>query len=171
MKEVFLIMNNPCDYESSPRAIGFKESEEEANSVVQYLTERYHRLRNMSKEFDDMFALYNKENPFDVGILPERKTRKPWPSGLGKNQITEEMRKEKEEIQEFNASIDKEYSYRYSIWQSKRTEILKPLIEAKPKEFQEQVELRSGEYFFKNVPWLKKEQPYFVEKLNEFIIK
>lgn len=164
-------MDNPCDYESSPTAFGFKKTEEEANGAVKYLTERYHRLLKMSEEFNDIFVLYSKENPFDGGLLPEKKIRTPWPSGLGKHQITEEMRKEKQEIQEFNAAIEKERFRRYSIWESKRTEALKPIIEAKSKEFQEQVELRSGCYFFKNIPWLKKEQPYFVERLNEFILK
>ena len=171
MKEVFLIMNNPCDYESQPSAIGFKETEEEAQVAVQALTERHNRLCEMREEFDNIFVLYNKENPFDAGILSEKKIRTPWPPGLGKNQITQEMREEKEKIKEFNKAIDEERLRRYGVWESKRTETLRPIIESKPKEFQNEIEFGIRGYYFTSVPWLHKEQPYFFEKLHELIIK
>lgn len=169
MKEVFLIMDNPCDYESQPRSLGFKNTEEEAKEVVEFITERHKKLLIIREEFDSLCREYDQKNPIDYGSLPAKKVRTPWPSGLGKHQITAEMLKEKEEIAAFNKSVDEERNFKHNEWLSKKTEFLKKIIETKPKEFQDAIECGQYGYHFKSMPWLHKETPYFVEKLNEFI--
>lgn len=128
MEKVFLIQSNPSDWESSPVVIGFTTSEEEAKKVVEKRKEEYHKARSLNDKIHEAYRNFEKENASP--LMRENLVEIPkWPAGLGKDQITEEMRKERAELMAKNQEIIEQNSKLYAEWQAKQLEFVKPIFE------------------------------------------
>ena len=96
VEKVFLIYDNPSDYESYQRVIGFVFTEEEAKHYVKRETELYNQAELLSEK------LNTERIKFDAILSPlileERLLLPKWAPGIGEGEITIEMREERDSI-------------------------------------------------------------------------
>lgn len=85
-----------------------------------------HILKNELEAFSEQ---YNKNNPFPV--YPTLEKIKKWDSGLRENEITDEMRAERNEVKARNEVKKMEYEILHSEWRNKYLEAEKQFFETK----------------------------------------
>ena len=126
--DIYLIYSNPSDYESWKQVEGHTLTEAEAIKAVETLKQSYLKARAFNDTICEARRAFEKENPSP--LIRENLINIPkWPAGIGKDAITPEMRKERNEIMEKNQKTIEENSKLYAEWQLKQMEILKPIIE------------------------------------------
>lgn len=126
--KIYLINENPSDYDSHPRVIGFVQTQEVAEAIVAKYKENY----NKAKEFYEQTLApamleNNKLNGFPESI-PKVPIRK-WEAGIAMTSITEEMRNEREDIKKQNEEIAKKNARVHNDWMKAQTEYLRAFFE------------------------------------------
>lgn len=131
METIYLIYDNPSDYESWPSVIGFTLTEEAAKEKVEELTKEYieanewiEKMHAKRKEFRDSIPELEYEKDLKI---PR------WPAGMKQEDITVEMRKERENIQGKNEMINSRNSKRYNERHKAENEYVTELWNSIPK--------------------------------------
>lgn len=143
---IFLIYSNPSDYESSPSVKGYTLSEEEAVEAVKKLKDSCLKAKSLSDKIHEASREFEKIETYSFRKLIDLPK---WPSGIGKDKITEEMKKERQEIKNKNIEIIKEDSINHKEWRKKKMQYLLPIFEP-----------------FKNEEWFKEWFDFSDEYIN-----
>lgn len=128
MKKIFLIYANHSDYESCPELIGHKTSEDEAKEAIEDLKDEFKKATTFNDHICGLRRDFEKENESPL-IRQNLIEFQKWPSGIGKDQITQEMRQERNDIIAKNQITMQENSKAYAEWQIKQMNYLKPSID------------------------------------------
>ena len=104
--EIFVVLIDPNDYESIPSLIGYTNSKGEADALCIKLAEMQEILAKTSKEVKEHIESLSIKEP-----ELERRLKIPrWGTGLAATEISEEMRKEWDDINAENTAIDERNS-------------------------------------------------------------
>lgn len=99
--EIFVIFENGSDYEATPEAIGYAETEEQADKICYTLSYYYQQLLAFQAMLDfTLKKIRDEEMEFEKIMDWPR-----WPAGISESMITKEMRDERAEIQAKNEEI------------------------------------------------------------------
>lgn len=129
MGKIFLIYSNTSQYESCNEVLGYKTSEDEAKSLVEALKADYNKAREFNDSLHEAYRKFEEKN--ESPLIRQNLVDFPrWPSGIGKDQITQEMRQERNEIIAKNQKTMEENSKAYAAWQIKQMEFVKPMIDS-----------------------------------------
>lgn len=105
MENIFLIFDNPNDYDTTSSVEGFVLTEDEAKQAVKELTIELNKARNLFKDIMAEKTIFEMYNP---PLILEQIIQIPkWASGLSGTEITEDMRKERNRITDENSLINK----------------------------------------------------------------
>jgi hypothetical protein len=129
MEKIFLIYSNDGGFEPQNYVLGYKTSEDEVKAAVEALKVDYHKARAFNDSIHEAYRKFEEENESPL-IRQNLIEYQRWPSGIGKDQITQEMRLERNEIIAKNEKTREENSKAYAEWQLKQMEYVKPLINA-----------------------------------------
>lgn len=159
LTEIFLIMISHDYYESSPYPVGFAVTEKEAKEAVRRKVELHNKANELQQK------LMEKRREFEK-ITPEPDFEKrldipKWKEGLGAHQITDEMRKEREEIIAKKEEITDRNSVVRKKYEEEKRKFILPIFEAA----EEEVKKMFGEELFYGY-YLSENNPYFYEKLK-----
>src|ERR1700747_2579835 len=131
--DIFLIYDNPTDYDSDRTVIGFKTIESDADRIVENLSNEYKEMYGLYKQILDAMQKYRLANP-----LPEQEKpleRIKWPAGIAQKDITHAMRDERKHIEDKNEMIYHRNSKKLLDYNIAMTEALKPLLATKDQEW------------------------------------
>lgn len=163
MEKVYIIYKNYSDYDYPATVIGFKESEEEAKKYVNDLSNEY---KIVSEKFDELWERRRRisekfADPINKPVLKE------WPRWASNIKITDEMRKERADIQAHNDELRSEYN---KIVNENRRNIIEELKKTITPEESELVNkcITFEEYHFSfNYEDFIESQPYYYETCNK----
>ncbi len=102
--QIFLIFDNPTDWESYPQVIGYTKTEEDAKSYLANETKNYIEATELIAKLEDKRVAFIKTLP--IVNFEERLVRPRWQAGISEKNITLEMRKERNDIYVENLLID-----------------------------------------------------------------
>ena len=162
MEKVYLIFKNYSDYDYTPGIIGFKTSKEEAENYVnklnieyKLLEDKYCDLRKREKEIAKNF------------VDPIHPTLKDWPRWASNIKITDEMRKERADIQAFNDELRSEYNKIVNENRKNRLSELKKTITPEENEIINKcIDFNETGFWFKH-EFLHSHQPYYYESCKQ----
>ena len=111
MKETkFAILRNPTDYDDYPSAIGYVDTQEEAEALCEKLTNFYKELEDYTNGLNEKVKqITDKDMGLEVKILVPK-----WASGLAATAITPEKRAERDQILEENKKIEERNQERFA---------------------------------------------------------
>ena len=117
MEEIFIIFGKYDDWECCRFPITFRLTEGDAKKEVERLIE----IQNKVSEAEKLIFEHYKKVSDELGevVCGEYKQRKKWPSGIGENDITKEMRDERNSNDEYNCRIELDYTERLQAQETK----------------------------------------------------
>lgn len=126
--KVYLIYENPQDYDSHPRVIGFVNSQEAAEDIVIKYKQNYSRaIEFYEQTIAPAMKEYNESHGFPESIPKIPITK--WVAGIAAKDITDEMRNEREEVKRQNEEISKKNARVHNDWMKAQTEYLRAFFE------------------------------------------
>lgn len=123
MKEIFLITFYDGDYEGCAEPIGYALSEDTAQNEVEYRNGIHQEVYDYRDAVHERRQKVRSENP-DTHNYTRPLERPKWPSGLGKDQITDKMKAERTKVDLKNKRIREENSLKESEYNKKIYQIV-----------------------------------------------
>jgi hypothetical protein len=124
---IFLVYSNTSEYESTNELIGYTTIEDSAKQSVTSLKESYLKAREFNDNvINPSLEEFAKNTPSPK--YPKHIEHPRWPSGISQNDITQEMRDERQEVFEQNSKNTEAYNILYREWKDKEKEFMKQFI-------------------------------------------
>ena len=165
MEEIFVIYENPNDYESGPDPVGFVLTKEEAETEVNKLTATY---LNAQIFMADLYQKINKFRDANKPVLENSEDYPRWPAGTRQDQITPEMRKERDTIKGQNEMRLFRNNRKEEEYQEKEKEFVLPIYELFPPEIKKLFYFRDDKKLVMNIRHLETPVPYFFKSMSKF---
>jgi len=160
--KIFLIYENPSDYESYPTVVGYTTTEEMAKSVVAEKIKEYQDALVWSEKLDTKRREFKESNPpFVFKPCPQFKK---WPSGIGKKDITKEMQHERDETQMLINKVQERNSKNMREYTAKELSYIEVVFMSIPVELYKYFDKMTK---YMNAEHLVESQPYYFEECKE----